>query len=280
MVHAVVARNVCKVFGNSDAYREKQRFDASSSDSKPAVAAVDHATFEVYEGELFGIVGRGGSGKSTLLRLIATQLLPDKGEMQVYGYDVVEQPVEVRSLLRLVHFETSCFRKLSPVENILFGAHMYAMSGVDTRGRVEEILLCMGLTKPAMYRPMGNMAPGIRQMIAIARALLSQPRLLLVDEPTRRLDPLSMREVRQAIKTLNRETGLTILLATLDATEAEDLCDRVKIIDSGRILFTDIHAGVRRPHTPITNEADTDGDASDLAGKNLLKQGVTYQKTG
>lgn len=278
MVFVVTARNVCKTFGSSDTYLDKQLFHASPSDRILRIPAVDHASFNVYKGELFGIVGQGRSGKSTLLRLIAGQLLPDKGEMQVFGYDVVKQPVEVSGLLSMVPFEASYFRKLSPVENILYMDRLYGMSGIDIRGRVEEILLCLGFTRPAMYKVTGDISPVIRQKIAIGRAMLSSPQLLLMDEPSRGLDQCSKTKVRQVIKKLNRETGITILLATRDEAEADDLCDRKIVIECGKNVSLDKREGEITLSSTIGNEPAEESCFIDTMGKTLVRERIKYQR--
>ncbi len=273
MVNAIAVHNVYKQFGKANSALLKQIFKGSSNGSKPAVVAVDHVSFEVKEGEIFGVLGPNGSGKSTLIRLIATLLLPDKGDIQVFGFDAVKQPMEVQRLINRVSVEASFFKKLSPMENLLYGARLYGMSGKETRVQVEEILLRLGLMKRSIYKPMDEMSRGMQQKVAIARALLSHPRLLLMDEPTTGLDPRSKREVQQVISELNQESGTTILLTTHDMLEADTLCDRIAIIDSGKIVALDTPQGLKRIISPNGHEPTLEDVFLELTGKTLVKEG-------
>ena len=272
MVQAIVVHNVYKKFGNVEPSLGKQIFNTSSNGNKPAVVAVDHVSFEVDEGEMFGVLGPNGSGKSTLIRLIATLLLPDKGDIQVFGYDVVKQPMEVQRRINRVSVEASFFKKLSPMENLLYGARLYGMNGKETRIRVEEILLRLGLKKRSIYKPMDEMSRGMQQKVAIARALLSRPRLLLMDEPTTGLDPRSKREVQEVIEELNQESGTTILLTTHDMLEADNLCDRIAIIDSGKIAALDTPQGLKKIISPNGHEPTLEDVFLELTGKTLVKE--------
>lgn len=272
MVQAIVVHNVYKKFGKVEPSLGKQIFNTSSNGNKPAVVAVDHVSFEVDEGEIFGVLGPNGSGKSTLIRLIATLLLPDKGDIQVFGYDVVKQPMEVQRRINRVSVEASFFKKLSPMENLLYGARLYGMNGKETRIRVEEILLRLGLKKRSIYKPMDEMSRGMQQKVAIARALLSRPRLLLMDEPTTGLDPRSKREVQEVIEELNQESGTTILLTTHDMLEADNLCDRIAIIDSGKIAALDTPQGLKKIISPNGHEPTLEDVFLELTGKTLVKE--------
>ena len=274
MVQAIVVHNVYKKFGNVEPSLGKQIFNTSSNGNKPAVVAVDHVSFEVDEGEMFGVLGPNGSGKSTLIRLIATLLLPDKGDIQVFGYDAVKQPMEVQRRINRVSVEASFFKKLSPMENLLYGARLYGMNGKETRIRVEEILLRLGLKKRSIYKPMDEMSRGMQQKVAIARALLPRPRLLLMDEPTTGLDPRSKREVQEVIEELNQESGTTILLTTHDMLEADNLCDRIAIIDSGKIAALDTPQDLKKIISPNGHEPTLEDVFLELTGKTLVKEEV------
>lgn len=221
--------------------RSKAKTDAiaETNGSKMVVVAVDHVSFKVEEGEIFGVLGPNGSGKSTLIRLIATLLLPDNGSIRVFDHDVVSQPMDVQRLINRVSVEASFFKKLSPMENLIYGARLYGLSGGETRRRVLEILTRLGLEERSVYQPMEEMSRGMQQKVAIARALLSQPKVLLLDEPTTGLDPRSKREVQEVIREMNQKFNTTILLTTHDMSEADNLCDRVAIIDGGKIVALD-----------------------------------------
>jgi ABC-2 type transport system ATP-binding protein len=148
------------------------------------------------------------------------------------------------------------------------------MNGKETRSRVEEILLRLGLKKRSNYKPMEEMSRGMQQKVAIARALLSQPKLLLMDEPTTGLDPRSKREVQSVIKELNRESGTTILLTTHDMLEADNLCDRKAIIDNGKIVALDNPQGLKKIISPNGHEPTLEDVFLELTGKSLVKDEI------
>jgi ABC-2 type transport system ATP-binding protein len=218
------------------------------------------------------VLGPNGSGKSTLIRLMATLLLPDSGEITVFGHDVVRQSMEVQRLINRVSVEASFFKKLSPMENLLYGARLYGLEGAETRRRVVEILTRLGLEKRSIYQPMEEMSRGMQQKVAIARALLSRPRLLLLDEPTTGLDPRSKREVQAVVRELNQEAGTTILLTTHDMLEADTLCDRIAIIDSGVIVALDTPVGLKKIISPNGHEPTLEEVFLELTGKALIKE--------
>ncbi len=205
----------------------------------PYVVAVDHVTFSVHKGEIFGVLGPNGGGKSTLIRLISTLMLPDSGRIDVLGFDVVRQPMKVQERINRVSVEASFFKKLSPMENLLYGARLYGLEAGDVRKRVVEILTRLGLEKRDIYNPMEEMSRGMQQKVAIARALLSRPELLLLDEPTTGLDPRSKREVQTVIRELRDQDGTTMILTTHDMTEADTLCDRIAIMNHGKVIALD-----------------------------------------
>jgi ABC-2 type transport system ATP-binding protein len=208
-----------------------------------------------------------------LIRLIATLLLPDRGDIQVFGHDVVNEPMEVQRLINRVSVEASFFKKLSPMENLLYGARLYGMSGRETRPRVEEILIRLGLEKRSIYKPMDEMSRGMQQKVAIARALLSRPRLLLMDEPTTGLDPRSKLEVQAVIRELNQDSGTTILLTTHDMLEADHLCNRIAIIDSGKIVALDTPQGLKKIVSSNGHEPTLEDVFLELTGKALVREG-------
>ena len=243
MNSAVIVNNVYKKFGKpGQSFWKRSWFsglngNGNSNGSKPGfVVAVDHVSFEVAEGEIFGILGPNGGGKSTLIRLISTLLLPDSGEIQVFGCDVVRESMAVQAQINRVSVEASFFKKLSPMENLIYGARLYGQEGGKTRRQVVAILTRLGLEVDTIYQPMEEMSRGTQQKVAITRALLSHPRLLLLDEPTTGLDPRSKREVQAVVEELRKDYGTTILLTTHDMVEAETLCERVAIMDSGKVM--------------------------------------------
>ncbi len=235
--------------------------------------AVDHVSFEVKEGEIFGVLGPNGGGKSTLIRLISTLLLPDSGTVSVFGYDVVRQSMKVQERINRVSVEASFFKKLSPMENLLYGARLYGLEGKATRKQVVEILTRLGLERKNIGSPMEEMSRGMQQKVAIARALLSHPRLLLLDEPTTGLDPRSKREVQEVIRELRQDYGTTMLLTTHDMVEAELLCDRIAIMDKGKVVALDTPPALklRLPQTG-GKEATLEDVFLALTGKQLKSE--------
>ena len=274
MSQAVIVNDVYKRFGkpNGSWWQRPRKANPSTNGHKPQVVAVDRVSFSVRTGEIFGVLGPNGSGKSTLIRLIATLLLPDSGTIQVFGQDVVRQPMQVQRQINRVSVEASFFKKLSPMENLVYGARLYGLDGGETRRRVVEILTRLGLKKRVIYQPMEEMSRGMQQKVAIARALLSRPRLLLLDEPTTGLDPRSKREVQAVIRELNQEHGTTILLTTHDMLEADSLCDRIAIIDSGKIIALDTPQALKQSITHNGHEPTLEDVFLELTGKSLVKE--------
>jgi ABC-2 type transport system ATP-binding protein len=258
MFDAIQVKDAYKKFGKTSHPIWKGKA-ASTRTGKVVKVAVDHVSFSVREAEIFGVLGPNGSGKSTLIRLIATLLLPDAGSIMVFGHDVVSQSMEVQRIINRVSVEASFFKKLSPMENLLYGARLYGMEGKETRRKVVEILTRLGLEQNTIRQPMEEMSRGMQQKVAIARALLSKPRLLLLDEPTTGLDPRSKREVQAVVRELNEQHGTTILLTTHDMGEAEALCHRIAIVDNGKIVALDTPAALktlipRNGHEPTLEE--------------------------
>jgi ABC-2 type transport system ATP-binding protein len=189
----------------------------------------------------------------------------------VFGHDVVRHPREVQRLINRVSVEASFFKKLSPMENLIYGARLYGMEGGETRRKVVEILTRLGLEERSIYSPMEEMSRGMQQKVAIARALLSRPRLLLLDEPTTGLDPRSKREVQQVVRELNTESGTTILLTTHDMEEADALCSRVAIIDNGKIVAMDTPRKLKKLIPRNGHKPTLEDVFLELTGKKLVK---------
>ena len=222
-------------------------FARMRGESKPRkrVVAVDNVSFTVKRGEIFGILGPNGTGKSTLIRLVSTLLSPDSGKLEVFGHDVVTEEATVKRLINRVSVEPSFFKKLSPMENLMYGARLYGVDPSLARHRVYEILGRLGIGRESIGSPMEDMSRGMQQKVAIARAFLSSPILLLLDEPTTGLDPHSRREVQAFVRELRDAHDATVILCTHDMTEADNLCDRIAIFDHGRIVALDHPAGLK-----------------------------------
>jgi ABC-2 type transport system ATP-binding protein len=203
------------------------------------VAALQGISFAMPEGECFGILGPNGSGKSTLIRLMCTLLLPDSGQMRVFGRDVVTAPQEVRRLIHRVSVEASFFKKLSAQENLDYAAGLYGLDRQTARRHAQEILDRLGLPRAKYRAPLEEMSRGQQQKVAIARALLTSPTLLLLDEPTTGLDPRSRRDVQAFVEDIRRDYRASIVLCTHDMQEAQRLCDRVAVLRDGRFIALD-----------------------------------------
>ncbi|HZK51040.1 MAG TPA: ABC transporter ATP-binding protein [Actinomycetota bacterium] len=200
------------------------------------VAALDSVSFEVARGECVAILGQNGSGKSTLVRLLSTLLLPDGGSAVIFGHDVEKNPKAVRRLVNRVSVEASFFKKMSAMENLGYAARFYGMTSSETRHRIPEILTGVGFPAERRNESMEELSRGMQQKVALARALLTSPVLLLLDEPTTGLDPRSKLEVQDFIRSMRAAHDATIVLCTHDLNEAESLAERVGILDGGRLL--------------------------------------------
>ena len=264
---ALEVSDVTKRFVKSDGLRWPWK---RNDNGRKPVVAVDRVSFQVQRGEVFGILGPNGSGKSTLVRCIATLLLPDEGCITVFGHDVLREEMAVKRLINRVSVEASFFKKLTPMENLLYGARLYGLGAREARQRILEVLERLGLKKEVIFRPMEEMSRGMQQKVAIARAFLTRPILLLLDEPTTGLDPRSKREVQAFMEELRDNHDATILLTTHDMQEADALCDRIAILDEGRIVALDTPAGLRGI-VPGTNGHDPtlEDVFMELTGKRL-----------
>lgn len=222
------------LFGFLRPWRERER-----------IVALAGVNLAVRRGEIFGLLGPNGSGKSTLIRLVATLLLPDSGQIVVFGHDAQREPLAVRRLINRVSADAAFFKGLSAMENLLFAARLYGLSGREARRRALDILARLGLDAPSLHRPLEQLSRGMQQKVAIARAFLTTPVLLLLDEPTIGLDPHSRREVQRFILEVRADHDASVLLTTHAMEEAERLSDRIAIIDEGRIIACDTPSKLR-----------------------------------
>ena len=233
---AVVIEGVSKSFKKSRPLLRLLWKREEKKDEKREVIAVDNISLTVARREIVGILGSNGSGKSTLIRILSTLLLPDTGYVTIFGYDVVKDAHVVQRLINRVSVEASFFKKLSPMENLIYAARLYNMPAVEARKRITDILIRLGIKADRIKAPLENMSRGMQQKVAIARAFLTSPIVLLLDEPTTGLDPRSKIDVQNFVNELRDVHDATILITTHDMDEAEALCDRVAIIDQGRIV--------------------------------------------
>jgi ABC-2 type transport system ATP-binding protein len=236
---AVEVRGLRKTFQRRD--RSAGRF--ARKRPWPALADV---TFTIARGECVAILGQNGSGKSTLVRLLSTLLIDDGGEARIFGHDVYREASAIRRLVNRVSVEASFFKKMSAAENLSYAARFYGMTPRQTNTAVPEILGRVGFPPERRGESMEHLSRGMQQKVALARALLTSPVLLLLDEPTTGLDPRSKLEVQEFIRQVRTEHDATILLCTHDMAEAEALSDRVGILDRGRLLFLEPVGDVKR----------------------------------
>ncbi len=203
---------------------------------KPPVLAIDNVSLRLERGTIHGFLGANGSGKSTLIRLVSGLLTLDEGRVEVFGLDIERDELAVKRLINRVSVDAAFFKKLSPMENLLFAARLYGMDAAVARREATAILGRLGIAKNRLGRPIEQMSRGMQQKVAIARALLTSPTLLLLDEPTTGLDPRSKLDVQAFIEEVNQSHDATIVLTTHDLAEAERLCERITLLNGGRVV--------------------------------------------
>ncbi len=213
---------------------------------KPPVHAIEDVSLRLERGVIHGILGANGSGKSTLIRLVSGLLTLDEGRVEVFGLDIERDELAVKRLINRVSVDAAFFKKLSPMENLLFAARLYGLDARDAKRRATAILARLGIAESRLGKPVEQMSRGMQQKVAIARALLTSPTLLLLDEPTTGLDPRSKLDVQAFVEQVNASDEATIVLTTHDLAEAERLCDRITILDGGRVVVEDTPQGLKR----------------------------------
>ena len=224
-----------------------------------AVHALDSVSLAVGRGEVVGILGPNGSGKSTLVRVVSTLVVPDAGTVEVFDVDAVRHPKKVQRSMNRVSVEASFFKKMSAMENLLYGAKLYGVTSGEARPRIREIFENIGFAHKRALEPMEHLSRGMQQKVALARALLTSPVLMLLDEPTTGLDPRSKKDVQEFIRNIREAHDSSILLCTHDMDEAEELCDRVGIMVDGKILALERPEDLKRRyasngHVPTLEE--------------------------
>ncbi len=212
---------------------------------KSSVNAISHVSLRLERGDIHGILGANGSGKSTLIRLVCGLLTLDTGRVEVFGHDLVRDEMAVKRLINRVSVDAAFFKKLSPMENLLFAARLYGLDGKSAKVNALSILARLGISAKRVDRPIEQMSRGMQQKVAIARALLTSPALLLLDEPTTGLDPRSKLDVQTFIEELRESHDATIVLTTHDLAEAERLCGRITILNNGKVVAEDTPAGLK-----------------------------------
>jgi ABC-2 type transport system ATP-binding protein len=209
------------------------------------VAAISNVSMRLERGDIHGILGANGSGKSTLIRLISGLLTIDSGRVEVFGHDIERDEMAVKRLINRVSVDAAFFKKLSPMENLLFAARLYGLDGGVAKREAISILGRLGISEKRVGRPVEQMSRGMQQKVAIARALLTSPSLLLLDEPTTGLDPRSKLDVQTFIEEINQTHDATIVLTTHDLAEAERLCARITVLNDGRVVAEDSPDGLK-----------------------------------
>ncbi len=229
---ALEVNNLTKVF-------KSRRFGKTTS-----VKALNKINFTINKGEIFGILGPNGAGKTTLINIISTLLLPDSGEVRVFGCDLVKEADYVRQITGTVSSKNEVYWRLSGWDNLLFYGRIYGMDDKEIKKRGDKLLDLVGLSVKKNVRT-ENYSTGMLKRFSLARVLLPDPKILLFDEPTTGLDAAYAKRFREVMKEL-KEKGKTIIITTHNLWEAELLCDRVAIIDDGSLLAVDTVEGLRK----------------------------------
>jgi len=207
--------------------------------------SVDHVSFKVRTGEVFGFLGPNGAGKTTTIRMLCTLSRPTEGSATVAGYDIVKQDGKVRENIGLVSEKMIMYDQLTARENLKIFGKLYDIPDDILKQRVDELLGLVRMEKWADNR-IGTFSTGMKQRINVIRTLINRPKILFLDEPTLGLDPQSSREIRDIIQKINEENGTTIILTTHMMEEADRLSDRVAIIDKGKIVALDTPANLKK----------------------------------
>ena len=230
MSSVISIENISKKFPRTSGYRDLLPFR-----KRQWVDAVKNVSLQIKSGEFFGMLGPNGAGKTTLIKMLCCLVLPNSGTANIFGHDIVNDSQSVKETVGLVSAEERSFYwRITGRENLQFYASLYHLSGKQAQKRIDELLELVGLADEGDTR-FQNYSTGMRQKLSIARGLLSEPRVLFVDEPTRSLDPVSAQAVRQFLRERIAGAGKTVILATHNLNEAEQLCDRLAIMDHGHL---------------------------------------------
>jgi ABC-2 type transport system ATP-binding protein len=254
---AIQVRNLRKCFRKRNGFRKASE-----------LWALDDVSFSVAEGETYGLLGPNGSGKSSLIRILSTLLIADSGEVKMLGHSLPEEHEQVRRIIGRVSVDAAFYKKLSARENLLYTALLYGQKARDAERRAIAILEQLGMENSKFSTPLEEMSRGMQQKISIARALVLNPPLLLLDEPTTGLDPKSRRDVQTFLENLRRQEGTTILLTTHDMAEAERLCARIGFLAHGKLVAE----GTAEELIKRANSQTLDDAFIKLTGEELLDE--------
>jgi ABC-2 type transport system ATP-binding protein len=233
MSDAIVAKNLTKIF-----MTKKRKGRLPFTGEKIKIKALDDLSLIVKEREIAGVLGPNGAGKTTLIKVLSTLIIPDSGTAKVNGYDILKEPIKVReSIGVMLTGERALYWKLTGRENLLYFSKLYHVPKDLAKQRIEELLALVGLEDKA-DELVENYSSGQRVRLSFAKALINDAPIIFLDEPTMSLDPLFSRRIRSIIRRLNEEKGKTVLLATQNMLEADELCDTVSIINQGKIIVT------------------------------------------
>lgn len=225
----IVAEGLTKIF------RTKERKGFLKRGKVKEIVAVDHISFKVYRGEVFGFLGPNGAGKTTTVKLLTTLLLPDEGKAWVNGYHIVKEAGKVRETIGVsLYSDRGFYWKLTGRENLRYYAYLHHIPLKEAEKRIEKLLRLVELDKDA-DRLVEEYSTGMKSRLNIARALLNEPETLFLDEPTIGLDPASARRIREIVRSFADDGG-TVFLTTHNMEEADQLCDRIAIINKGKIV--------------------------------------------
>jgi ABC-2 type transport system ATP-binding protein len=260
-----------KVLNLSKRFRKRSGFLKSSQ-----LWALSDVSFVVGKGETYGLLGPNGSGKSSLIRILSTLLIADGGEVSLMGYSLPGEQEQVRRIIGRVSVDAAFYKKLSARENLLYTALLYGQKASEAEKRAMEILNQLGLENAKFSTPLEEMSRGMQQKISIARALVINPPLLLLDEPTTGLDPKSRRDVQSFLEDLRQREGTTILLTTHDMTEAERLCARIGFLARGKLVAE----GTVNELKKLAGAETLDDAFIKLTGEELATQEATCEAAG
>jgi ABC-2 type transport system ATP-binding protein len=216
-----------------------------------AILALDRVSFTIQQAEIFGLVGSGGSGKSTMIRMLAGLLKPDRGEISIFGYDVVRHLLQVQHLTNRVSVDASFFKQLSAIENLTYGARLHGLDTLETRRWAAELLERLGLGEQARAKPLESLSRSAQQIVVIARAMLTRPSLLLLDEPLAGLDADGRNSVLHFLQGLRESEGTTIVIATRNWFDALEICDCMAVLSEGRVVSLENSVQVREAHLAL-----------------------------
>jgi ABC-2 type transport system ATP-binding protein len=235
--------------------------------------AVDHLSFEVKQGEVFGFLGPNGAGKTTTIRMMVGLTQPSSGTAWIAGRDILKEPVEVKETIGLVPETSNLYGELTSLENLIYQAELYGVARKERKDRALQLLEEFGL-KEHQEKPFQKLSRGLKRRLTIAAALIHRPRILFLDEPTTGLDVMSARGLRKLILD-SKKKGLTIFLTTHYIPEAENLCDRIAIIVKGKIRMIDTPENIKAQakETEIL-EIRLDRISEDLKGLLVSLDGV------